>query len=56
MNPLSSMSRELCNSGSNGTMFEQKSTDNDLLEEKKLFSVNNEVEGLFKEFNGEKTI
>ena len=48
MNPLANMSKSYTAAGPVGTMYEQKSVDNDLLEEQKLFTVNNEVEGLLK--------
>ena len=48
MNPLSSMSNSYVTPGPMGTMFEQKIANNDLLEEKKLFSVSNEVDKLLK--------
>lgn len=48
MNPLSSMSKSYVAPGPMGTMFEQNSNNTDLLEEKKLFTVNNEVDNLLK--------
>ena len=54
MNPLSSMSKSYVAPGPMGTMFEQKITNNDLLEEKKLFSVNTEVDNLLKSLKEKK--
>ena len=48
MNPLASMSKSYVAPGPMGTMFEQNSNNTDLLEEKKLFTVNNEVDNLLK--------
>ncbi len=48
LSALSSMSKSYVTPGPMGTMFEQKSIDNDLLEEQKLFNVNNEMESLLK--------
>ena len=54
MNPLASMSKSYVAPGPMGTMFEQKTLDNDLLEEQKLFTVNNEVESLLKSLTEKK--
>ena len=48
VNALSSMSKSYVTPGPMGTMFEQNNTHNDLLEEQKLFNVNNEVQSLLK--------
>ena len=52
--PLASMSKSYVAPGPMGTMFEQKTLDNDLLEEQKLFRVNNEVESLLKSLTEKK--
>jgi len=54
MNPLANMSKSYVTSGPMGIMFEQKTVDNDLLEEQKLFSVNNEIEHLLKSLKEKK--
>ena len=51
MNPLANMSKSYTVPSPLGTLQEQKSVDNDLLEEQKLFTVNNEVEKLLKSLN-----
>ncbi len=48
MNPLASVSRNYLAPGPIGTLQEQKSIDNDMLEEQKLFKVNVEVDNLLK--------
>ncbi len=48
LNALSSMSKSYVNPGPMGTMFEQKIHHGDLLEEQKLFTVDNEVRNLLK--------
>jgi len=48
LSALANMSNSYVTPGPAGTMYEQKSIDNDLLEEQKLFTVNNEVQNLLK--------